>query len=234
MRSCTRCRLLGYSAFCILHSALLLTSGCNVIGAFAQVTPPPDVAPAYVGLANQTVAVMVWTDRGVRIDFPELQADVAKNIDSKLREGTRPKNPKQKPSPELVNVQYLDPMAVVRFQADHPELEGTPSTELGTRLGVTRVIYIEIYTFETRSNLSVDLFKGTVLARLEVLEVARDAEGKKTAHLAYNDSNVSVTYPHQPEGIGGTDITAEEVYHQTVDEFATEIALRFVRHEGHW
>jgi hypothetical protein len=225
-------RLIWIFLHCLLPTAYcLLLSGCNVIGALAQVVPHPDIAPAYTGLNNQTVGVMVWADRGVRIDYPELQAEVAKSIDGKLREGTHPKDPKQKPSPELVNVQYLDPMAVVRFQADHPELEGQPSTEMATRLGVTRVIYVEIYSFETRSNLSIDLFRGTVLARLEVLEVSKDAEGKKTARIAYNDSNVSVSYPpHQTEGIAGTDVTSELIYHKTVDEFATEIALRFVRH----
>src|SRR5438552_8726520 len=104
-----RARLLFFhSAFCILNSAFLLTSGCNVIGALAQVAPRPDVAPAYTGLANKTIGVMVWAERDVRIDYPELQTDIAKSITAKLQEGTHPKDKKTKLSPELLNAQDLD------------------------------------------------------------------------------------------------------------------------------
>src|SRR5207302_1784936 len=165
---------------CILHSAFLLTSGCNIIGAAAQLIPPGDIAPAYSGLSGQTVGVMVWVDHGARIDFPSLQADIARSLSAKLMQTTNPRGKDEKETekkrgkvpPEMANIRYLDPMAVVRFQQDHPELEGLPSTELATRLGVTRVIYIEVFDFETRSNVSVDLFKGTVAAKLEVLEVS--------------------------------------------------------------
>jgi hypothetical protein len=219
---------------CVLCLSLCgLCSSCNIIGAVAQVLPRADVAPAYTGLANQTIAVMVWADRGVRIDYPQLQSDVAKDITAKLHEGTRPKDPKQKPSPELSNAQYLDPMAVIRFQADHPELEGLPSTDVATRLGVTRVIYVEVSSFETRSELSIDLFKGTVTGRLEVLEVNKGADGTKTAHVAYADGELSSVYPpHRPEGIAGTDVNAEHIYLKTVDQFATDISLKFVQHPG--
>src|SRR5258707_2322657 len=101
---------------------LLCCAGCNIIGAAAQVLPHADIAPAYEGLAHQTVGVMVWVDRGVAIDYPSLQADVARSITNKLSETTNQKEKKKVPK-EVVGAQYLDPMTVIRFQADHPELE---------------------------------------------------------------------------------------------------------------
>ena len=132
-------------------------SGCNVIGAVAQFAPEPDIGSAYANLRGQTVAVMVWVDRGARIDYPSVQADVAHGLTNKLSQLTNPKDKHDKPTPELEAIRYLDPMTVIRFQDDHPELEGMPPTDVATRLGVTRVIYIEvkvIFSFKFLNNRS--------------------------------------------------------------------------------
>src|SRR5260370_13871504 len=91
-------------ALCVLTCALPLLGGCNVIGVFAQVLPVSDVAPAYSGLKDQTVGVMVWADRGSRIDFPTLQADIARGITTKLSDISNPKEKKKVP-PELTGIQ---------------------------------------------------------------------------------------------------------------------------------
>src|SRR5258706_12461073 len=165
--------------WCVLAAWCCALSGCNVIGMFAQVLPVADTAPAYAGLKGQTVGVMVWADQGSRIDFPMLQADVARGITTKLSQITNPKDAKKKEKvpPELAGVGYLNPLSIVRFQEDHPELESLPSTEIATRLGVTRVIYVQIYSFETHPNVSIDLYKVNVGAKLEVLEVCSGPNG---------------------------------------------------------
>jgi hypothetical protein len=221
-----------YFAFGILHASFLLTGGCNVIGVAAQLLPPGQIAPAYKGLQNQTVAVVVWADRGARLDNPTLQMDIAQGITDKLALMTRPHDPKEKPAPELANIRYLNPMSVIRLQEEHPELEGLPSTEIATRLGVTRVIYVEIFNFETHSNLSIDLFKGTVLAKLEVLEVTPGPN--KTARVAFTEPDIRTVYPkYSSEGVPGSDmVNGETVYKNTTDDFTSEIALRFMTHEA--
>ena len=61
--------LLPFS-FCLL---LLLLPGCAILGVAASAMPPPTIQPRYTGLAGQKVGVMVWTDPGIRIDWPTLQ-----------------------------------------------------------------------------------------------------------------------------------------------------------------
>src|SRR5687768_16156493 len=64
---------------------LLLLSGCVLVGVAAhKLTPPPTIHPDYTGLQDQTVGVMVWADRGIRIDWPKLQLDLANAIQNKL------------------------------------------------------------------------------------------------------------------------------------------------------
>src|SRR6478736_1008035 len=69
----------------ILVLSLLLTTGCNVLGLGAAVLPPPTIRPRYTGLAGQTVGVLVWTDRGIRIDWPTLPLDAGNGIHEKLK-----------------------------------------------------------------------------------------------------------------------------------------------------
>jgi hypothetical protein len=217
----------------LLVGLLIGNGGCNLIGAAAQVMPQPDIAPAYKGLGGQTVGVMVWVDRGVRIDYPNLQADIARDLTGKLTMLTTPRDPKEreKVAPEMAHVRYLDPMAVVRFQADHPELEGMPAEDLAKRLGVTRVIYLQVYSFETRPQESIDLFKGTLLSRMEVLEVSPGAGGAKKVRAGYSDPDIRSVYPpHRPEGVAGNDVNTDYIYRKTVDQFTTDVALKFVQH----
>lgn len=219
------------SACCL--TLLAFGSGCNILGAAAQVLPQPDILPAYKGLSGQTVGVMVWVDRGVRIDYPALQGDVGRGLTAKLSQITNPKDPKEleKVPPEMAHIQYLNPMSIIRFQEDHPELEGLPSTDIAKRLGVTRVIYLEVYSFETRPHESIDLFKGTLLSKLEVLEVSSGLDGAKTARVAYSDSDLRSVYPaNRPEGIAGTDVSSEYIYRKTVDQFTADVAIKFVTH----
>jgi hypothetical protein len=232
----TRLRpLLHYLCCCVLSAGCCALTGCNVVGVFAQVLPVAGVAPAYPGLKGQSVAVMVWADRGSRVDFPTFQADVARGVTTKLNQLANPKDPKQKKKvpKELAGVDFLDPLAVIRFQENHPELESLPSTEIATRLGVTRVIYLEIYSFETHPNASIDLYKGTVGAKLEVLEVSSGPNGK-TATVAYTNPELRTTWPdNRPEGIAGSDeVTGESVYRRTLDQFTANVAALFVTHDA--
>jgi hypothetical protein len=211
--------------------ALCLTSlsGCNLIAAAAQFAPEPDVGAAYTNLKGQTVGVLVWVDRGPKIDYPMLQADVAKSLTNKLTELTQPPEKKGKPTPELAGIQYLNPMTVIRFQDDHPELEGLPPTDVATRLGVTRVIYIEIKDCRTHAPDSPDLFKGLISASVEVLEVT--AGPNKVAKVGYSNPSMEIEYPSDhPEGLAIGDTSAQTIYDKTVDEFTTQVALLFFRH----
>ncbi len=223
----------------VLLSFIALTcGGCNVIGMGAQfMTQPGDVKAAYNGLAGQTVGVMVWVDRGPALDFPQLQADIAKGLTKQLSDLSTPKKEKDKDKEkvpeELKGIRFLNPLSVMRFQQEHPELAGLPAEDVATRLGVARVIYIEVYSFQTRSNLSVDLFRGTAQANVQALEVSRAPDGVKTAKAVYTDPDMRVNFPaKEVEAAQVSNLTEQQVYQATVNQFITEVGEKFYRHPG--
>jgi hypothetical protein len=192
-------------------------TGCTLLGAVAGKAPPPVVEAQYEGLAGQTVAVMVWADRGLQIDYPSLQLDMANSLTAKLRAHSDKKKP-------LEGATFPhSPESVARFQLEHPETEFEPVELTAVRLGVTRVIYVEIDDLSTRSELSGELFRGAATGSIKVVEVA-GGKGK----VVYEERDVSVLFPPStpPEGLPrGNDY---QMYVGVVDTLAERFQNRFV------
>ncbi|HEX8522883.1 MAG TPA: hypothetical protein VF669_11540 [Tepidisphaeraceae bacterium] len=200
--------------------SMLLLSGCAALGVAAHAMPPPTVLPAYNGLAGQSVGVMVWADRGVRIDFPAMQVDLANAVQKRLQAAT----PKAK---QLKGATFpVQPASIVRYQQDHPEIEGSPVAQVAPRLGVSRLVYIEIENFATRSDLSVDLFRGTASASIKVLEITG-----QQANTGYNESGIKVAFPPKAPREGIPNVGDYRIYAGTIDSLATQIANRLLPHE---
>lgn len=195
-----------------------LLSGCAVLGIAASAIPQPPV-PASVVLANNTVGIMVWCDRGLRVDWPSLQKDIGAGVQTRLLESQKNK------ADELENVTFPFPAeSFVRWQKDHPGYEAEPITEVATRLHVSRLIYIELDSLSTRTSLAMAMYRGTASATLKVIEV-----NNGVAKISYEEK-ISVHYPKHSTDEGSPDGNDSRMYVGTVTELADQIALRFVEH----
>ena len=93
---------------------LSLTGGCNVGSVLAdRLLPAETIKPKYVGLMGQSVGVLVWTDRGLQIDYPTLSLDLANSIQKKLIAESKSDELKQTIFP-------VQPASIARYQLDHP------------------------------------------------------------------------------------------------------------------
>ena len=222
MRIFRRGAALAPAGFCLLMLLTLLPAGCAVFGVAANALPEPDVAARYSGLAGHTVAVMVWADRGVLIDYPSLRLDVASGIQSKLQQAQKGKKK------ELKDARFpYAPASVVRFQEDHPETYDQPVTQVAPRLKVDRLIYVEVDGLQTRADESVDLFRGTATASIKVIAVDPKSGAATTA---YEEGGVAAAFPPSgpPEGMPG--VGDARIYRGTVDRLTSLVAVRFFPH----
>jgi hypothetical protein len=213
--------------------ALLLPTlaGCAQIGAagglIAQAIPK-NVDAAYKGLAGQQVIVMVWADPGVRLDKPDLQEDVAAAVQDKLISIQKDEKPDA-----LKGATFPVPTStVIQYQEDHPEVEYQPATDVAAKLKGSRLIYVEVTDFATRSDASLELYQGHLSAHVRVVEMTDAGQDKVDAKVAYDGGTISVSYPPKElnkDGLpGGTD---QAISSKTVDAFATDLAKRFYLHE---
>jgi hypothetical protein len=210
--------------------ALLPLAGCNILGPIGGVIGraiPEKVAPEYAGLANQRVAIMVWAEPGIRTDFPYLQVDAAAGFQEKLKQlETTDPIPK-----ELQGATFpirADTMA--RYQEDHPELEAMTITDLAMKFNadakadkVDRLIYIEVSEFATRSEASLELYKGTITGSVKVIEFK---DGKaKVAYTSQDD--IKAMFPKDSPKDGLPDGTDAKIYGGTLDAFTTQLSDKF-------
>src|SRR6185369_2304600 len=118
------------------------------------------------------------------------------------------------------------PASIVRYQHDHPEIEAMSVTEVATKLGVSRLIYVEIEDFATRSDDSVALFRGRAKATVKVIEVSGDQ-----AKVAFELNNVETAFPPKAPKEGIPNAGDAKIYSGLIDSFATEIVHVFVAYQ---
>lgn len=114
---------------------------------------------------------------------------------------------------------------MVRYQEDHPEMEADAISDVAVKLGVARLVYIEVNGFQTRSDLSADLFRGSISGSVKVLEIS----GGK-AKVAYEEDDIKSIYPPKSPEEGLPTSNDDKIYSGTVDAFTSEVATRFVPH----
>lgn len=160
-------------------------AGCGALGVIANAAPRAPV-PAEYTLAGQSAGVMVWCDRGLRTDWPNLQLDVGAGVLSRLKD-TAALNEKK----ELAGTTYpVSAESVLKWQKDHPAYQSLPIEQIAPRLGVSRLIYIEIEHLSTRTAYTIALYRGTARASLKVVEISNGQ-----AIVAYEKGDIEVTFP---------------------------------------
>lgn len=211
----------------------LSVTGCNVLGPAGGVIGqaiPEHVAAEYAGLAHQRVAIMVWAEPGIHTDFPYLQMDLAAGLQEKLKALQLDPKPK-----ELEETQFpvrADTMAL--YQEDNPQLEAMPITDLAVKFNtdakaqkVDRLVYVEISDFSTRSEASLELYKGNITGSLKVLELK---DGK--AKVVYSSQDdIKATYPKDSPKEGMPEGSDAKIYQGTLDAFTTELSHRLYTYE---
>jgi hypothetical protein len=199
---------------------MFVLTGC-LAGILGNALPPPTIEAAYKGLSNQSVGVIVLADRAIKIDFPSIQLDLATSVQNKLAIAQEA----DKKMKELQGTTFpVQPRSVMKYQLDHPEAEAQPITEVAPVLGTTRVIFIEVEDFQTRSDASLDLFRGSCAVTVKVLEVTG-----AQARVVFEENTIRATVPKKPvEGV--PDSTDYKTYRATIDEISTQIVERFIPH----
>jgi hypothetical protein len=207
---------------CTLLVAALALSSCDTIGAgmgvIAQAVPHYTDA-AYKGLPGQVTVVMVWVDRGIKMDNPDLQISVAAGLQDKLINIEATENPEA-----LKGTTFpVRAATVIRYQDDHPEIENEPLTTTAAKFDATRLIYVEVTDFQTRSE-AVELYRGSMKGNVKVVEMKNG-----TAKQVFAENDISVIYPKDSPTEGLPVGTDYKISQGTVDAFTDAVAKRFYR-----
>jgi hypothetical protein len=209
----------GAAGSAVLAMALC-AGGCTALAALiAGFAPDPMDPPSYTGLAHQTCGILVLTDPGTRIDLPLLELDVARSLEEKLKVAIGAK------TKEVEGLTLVNSASVSDVMRNHPELEAEPITAIAARLPLTRLIYIDVDDFSTRSRETLYLYRGSMTAKVSVLEIK---DGKAT--VAFTTDPIQVIYPPGSTEEGAPNLDETKLYTQTIDAFTTKAAELFLPH----
>jgi hypothetical protein len=210
-----RTSLLTFLPFLLTFLPFLLTACTNSGGPKSDLTDRP--IGNYDGLKDQSVGVMIWADRGVKIDWPSIQLDLASRVQDMLSK-VQTDEYKKTTFPVL-------PASIVRYQRDHPASDAMPVTELAPKFGVGRLIYIEIESFSTRSDVSMQMYRGNASATLRVIEVGSDGKAK----VGFDESGIRATYPDKSAPEGVLDSSDVKMYEGVLSVLAQNCCRRLVK-----
>jgi hypothetical protein len=204
----------------ILLISSFILSYCNGCAVFVMAARGAGTkqAAAYAGLAGQSVGVMVWVDRGVRADWPAIQLDLANLIQDNLSKSG---------AIEIKGTTWpIQPASIVRYQNDHPGIEAVPITDTAPNLGVSRLIYIELENFSTRSETSYQMYRGNVTATLKIIQIQNGVSS-----IGYQESDIHVFFPPKSAPEGVLDSNDQVIYRGTLSELSDEIVDRLTTHQ---
>lgn len=200
-----------------------LSGGCNIIGAVAAKAPKPDILAAYKGLAGKSVGIMVYVDPDAAMNWPTLQLDLANLLQYKLLQAQ-----KDDKADDLKGTTFpYEPRSFVRYQKEHPGIEALPITQVAPKLGVERLIYLQVNEFTTRAEGTITMYLGRMNVTLQVIEIDPTT---RSADIGYTEQNIRIKYPRTAPDEGLLNGNDRRIYQGTLDEMSTRLALKFFRH----
>ena len=113
--------------------------------------------PAYVGLENKTVAIVVSTDLATLHEHPQLALTIAANVSRGIRRN-------------VPGTSVLPAAVVADWQFRTPHWEAMPYGELAEGLKVDRVVFIDLAEYRLHPYGNQWLWEGVCAAEIGVIE----------------------------------------------------------------
>jgi hypothetical protein len=124
----------------------------------------------------------------------------------------------------VAGARVVDPRLVVDWQMRTTQWEALPYGELATRLGVERVVHIDIYEYRLHPPGNRWLWEGVCLATISIIE-AESAD----PDLFVETFTVQTTFPNVP-GLSRDEATPGQIETGLIADFVKKTAWLFHTH----
>jgi hypothetical protein len=201
------------AARCLLAAALLATplalAGCWLAAAQERANGHK-VAADYTGLADQSVAVVVYADQAQTDEFPDARTEISNFLAAAFRT-------------KIPSVRLLDFREVTAWQDDTLNWSALPEKDIGKHFSADRVLYIELLDYSTRANNSFGDLQGHIKAQCKVFET-----NSPGATPAWSDL-IEVRWPkdHPLDPASGSEVAVRK---RALEQFSNDLVNRFVEH----
>lgn len=175
------------------------------------------IAPEYKGLEDKKWAAVVTADRVIQADFPDIVPVLTAKICSRLSS----KDQQQK----IGAAGFIPADKILRFQYENPSWMTIPRGELARRLGVDRLIVVELIEYRLNDPGNGYEWAGLATGSMGVAE----ADGQVPDEFSF-DKTISVSFPDKAE-LGPQDLPRAAVATELVNRFVDRCTWVFYSHE---
>ena len=197
---------------------LAAQGGCNIVGMFGAMEESRrrdsthEIKAEYTSMEEKRWAVVVMADRGVQADNPQLVDKMTVDLTRRLIEGG-------------VGKDAALPEDVLRFMYNNPRWVTMTYGELSQKLGVQRLVVVELLEYRLYDVGNKYLYNGRAKARIGVVE----ADSAIPDELAFQ-KQVEVKFPKK-DGMGVGDLPVAAVNTELARRLMTRTAWYFFDHE---
>ena len=200
-----------------LLAAAVALSGCKTLSFLAYALWPGsrerNVEAEYGGLADSTVAVVVYCDQGVLYEYPHVRLAISSVVTEQLRQNVK-------------GIRPIDPRRIAKYQDEDIYWDEMDKTALGKSFAADRVLFISLVHYSSREPGSLNLYRGRITAQAAVYDAALPERKAKV----WNWDNIKVVYPeHDPTGQMRDSDAA--IRFRTQQIFAEMLAKKFYDHK---
>ncbi|MCL2639585.1 MAG: hypothetical protein FWD53_01950 [Phycisphaerales bacterium] len=171
------------------------------------------VIAEYDGLANKSVAIVVYIAPATIYEFPSAREDVSAFLAAQMRA-------------KMPNVRLLDSRHVIRWQDDTINWFAMSEKQIGRHFGVDRVLYVEVLAYASRVEAGYGDLQGRLRTHSKVFET--DTAGDAPAWTALTDVTWPVDRPIEPNRMSEV-----AVRQRTLNVFAELVVGKLYDHKAY-
>ncbi len=168
----------GYWLWLVLSALCLHGTGC---GAMPGEKKMIDVKAQYLGLAGQRVAVLTSADPHLLHEYPKATLVINKAITARIAK-------------HVPGVTTTIPDEIDAFQKQNPYWENMRYGELAEKLGVDRVVLVDLIEYQTHEPGNAYIWQGLVTANIGVI----DADSRDPDNFVFQNT-VQARFPEKSD-----------------------------------
>jgi hypothetical protein len=203
----------------ILLAAAMMLGGCKPMSFLLYALWPgareKKIEAEYPGLADKTVAIVVYCNQDSLYEYPGVRLSLAAMVGEGLRKAKG-----------LEGVRLVDPRSIVKYQDENIYWDEMDKTALGKAFGSDRVLFLSLMQYTTREPGSLNLYRGRITAQASVYDVSVPERQAKV----WDWDNIRVVYPkNDPTGLLRDPETS--IRYRTESIFADMLVKKFHDHK---
>ncbi|GAG45428.1 unnamed protein product, partial [marine sediment metagenome] len=143
---------------------VVVFSGCSGARYGIWLFTDPDtkkVKAQFEGLVGHSVAVVIYTDERVQLDYPNVRLTLGAQIVNQLRENIK-------------KIRVVDPLAVARYQDENLYWDTQDKKKTANDLKVDYVLLVSLLEFSTRAAGQMNAYQGRIGAEAKLYSASKE------------------------------------------------------------